>query len=338
MKIDKKYKIGFIGAKNTTLECLSQFINDGFRVDHLITLTPKQGVENNVAGYYDLSEFARSANINIYIPEKYSLKNDFDIEKIKAMELDLLITIGWQRLIPSEILSSLKVGACGMHGSAWGLPRGRGRSPLNWSLIQGKKQFITSLFMYRPGADDGGIIESQIFDINDYDNCETLHFKNRIALNRLLKNNIVDLLAKKKELQEQAGDIISYYPQRKPEDAAIDWNLSTEEIYNFIRAQTRPFSGAFTFMGEDKIHLWRAQPFDTKLDYSLAKPGEVVEYFYNDNFVVKTGTDSILITDFSTIKKLKKGDVFNSVDTDYAMQQIVKRYPSFLEDSQKEIK
>ena len=49
-----------------------------------------------------------------------------------------------KRLIPIDILEQFSVGAFGMHGSSMDLPLGRGRSPLNWSLIEGRKFFYKS--------------------------------------------------------------------------------------------------------------------------------------------------------------------------------------------------
>ena len=71
---------------------------------------------------------------------------------------DLLCALGWGRLVPEAVLQMLGKFACGMHGSAFGLPRGRGRSPMNWSIITGHNRFITSLFRYTPGMDDGDIL------------------------------------------------------------------------------------------------------------------------------------------------------------------------------------
>jgi len=262
-----KFKIGFIGSKNTTYECMKRFISDGFKIDHLITLTPKQGDKFQVAGYMNLSSFAKKNGISIYHPKKYSLKSDKDFKEIKKMNLDLLIVIGWQRIIPSKILNLLRIGAFGSHGSAMGLPRGRGRSPLNWSLIQGKKKFITYLFRLTPDIDAGDIVGFQEFEINSFDTCETLHFKNRVAFNMLLKRYTMALLKKKAKLNPQPSGKPTYYPTRKPDDGAIDWNRSTKDLYDFIRAQTHPFPGAFTYIENKKVYIWKAQPFDTKLDY-----------------------------------------------------------------------
>ena len=40
-------------------------------------------------------------------------------------------------------------------------------------------------------------------------------------------------------------DKIKVYPQRSPEDGLIDLSWSKEEIFNFIRAQSSPYPGAF---------------------------------------------------------------------------------------------
>lgn len=332
------FKIGFLGSKNTTYECMQKFLSDGFKIDQLITLAPKQGKKFQVAGYMNLVPFAEGHSIPIYHAQKYSLKDKKDFKEIKKMNLDLVITIGWQRLIPKEILDFLRIGACGMHGSAMGLPKGRGRSPLNWSLIQGKNKFITSLFFYNSEIDAGKIVDSQEFDINSYDTCETLHFKNRIAMNNLLKKYLLRLFKKQVKLVSQSQEKATYYPKRLPEDGVIDWGKTTKEIYDFIRAQTRPFPGAFTFLGNKKIYIWKAQPFDTKLDYSYFKNGEIVDIFYNDNFLVKTKSGSLLIIDWEGSKKvIKIGKKFKSIDYKETLKKIVKRYPSYVKEKEREI-
>lgn len=335
----QKFKIGFIGSKNTTYDCMQRFLADSFQINQLITLTKEKAGRFQVAGYMDLVPFAKKNNIPVYCPQKYSLKNDKDIETIKKMKLDILITIGWQRLIPDKILKSLTIGACGMHGSAMGLPLGKGRSPLNWSLVQDKKRFITSLILYTPEIDAGDIVGSQEFDINPYDTCETLHFKNMIAMSRLLKKSVVPLLTKKLKPKKQKGRS-TFYPQRKPEDGVIDWNMTSKKIYNSVRAQTHPFHGAFTYLKNKKMTIWQAQPFDSKLKYPNNKNGEIVEIFYNKNILIKTKDGSLLVTNFEGIpsEQIKKGRVFTSVSHKKTLKNIIKRYPAFVKDSEKEIR
>jgi hypothetical protein len=70
------------------------------------------------------------------------------------------------------------------------------------------------------------------------------------------------------------------------------------EIYNLVRAVTRPFPGAFSFLdnqAEKKVRIWRAIPFDTRLDWPNAVPGQVVAVFGEGAFVVRTGDSSLLV-------------------------------------------
>jgi methionyl-tRNA formyltransferase len=292
-------KIAFAGCKNTTLECMRQFWEDGFPIDYLITIKPDLGKKHLVSGYIDLTSFAMKNKISIYYANTYSMLNETDEQVINKLKIDLLFVIGWQRLIPKWLLDTLSIGAFGMHGSSEPLPKGRGRSPLNWSLIEDKKRFITNLFKYNEDVDAGEIVGSIEFDINPYDTCETLHFKNRIAMNRLLKIYLPKLLDGSVKLIKQGNGEPTYYPKRNPEDGIINWKNKTGDIYNLIRAVTRPFPGAFSFINKQQVLIWKSQPFDEKIRYDESIPGEILEVFMNGNFLVKTGDSTILITDYN---------------------------------------
>ncbi|MFC1992260.1 methionyl-tRNA formyltransferase [Chloroflexota bacterium] len=307
--------LAFAGCKNTTMECMQTLMEDGYKIDYLITLTPEQGRKYVVSGYADMTEFAERHGISVYHPISYGLKDKRDEKALSKLGIDILMVIGWQRLIPKWFLDRLPIGAFGMHGSAELLPKGRGRSPINWSLIEGKKSFFAHLFKYDEGVDSGAIVDIQEFDINPFDTCETLHFKNRVIMNRLLKKNLSALLNETVQLQAQPVDVEpTYYPKRTSEDGIIDWNKSTEDIYNLIRAVTHPFPGAFTFLGKSRVYIWRAQPFDTKILYSEKVNGEIVEAFYNNSFLVKTSDGSLLVTEFDGVptESIRKGAVFHS--------------------------
>jgi methionyl-tRNA formyltransferase len=48
-------------------------------------------------------------------------------------------------------------------------------------------------------------------------------------------------------------------PKRRPEDGLIDWNRPVSRIYNWIRALTRPYPGAFTYLDGRKITIWKSK-------------------------------------------------------------------------------
>jgi len=309
-----KKVIGFAGCKTTTKECMENLIQLGYKINYLITLTPEQGKKHLVSGYMDLKKFATENNITLYYPEKYSLQSDNDENKVKKLNLDILLVIGWQRLIPKWLLDNLTIGAFGVHGSSEPLPKGRGRSPINWCLVEGKKEFITHLFKYNKDVDAGEIVGIQTFDINEFDSCQTLHFKNRISMNRLLEKHLDNLLNNTAVLTPQPDIEPTFYPKRTAEDGMIDWNKNVKEIYNLIRAVTYPFPGAFSYINGEKILIWNAQPFDTQLKYDDKALGEIVEVFYDKSFVVKAKDSTLFITNFkiNNINLIQKGNIISS--------------------------
>ena len=52
------------------------------------------------------------------------------------------------------------------------------------------------------------------------------------------------------------------YPQRSPKDGEIDWNMPSIKIENFIKAQTKPYPGAFTIINGKKVIIWDADILD----------------------------------------------------------------------------
>lgn len=295
-------RIAFAGSKTTTYECMRQLLLDGFRIDLLVTLTPEQGRHYEVAGYMDLRAFATEHGIRVLHPASYSLREPADQALLEPEAIDILLVIGWQRLIPDWWLSRLGRGAFGMHGSPEPLPRGRGRSPLNWSLLQGKTSFLTHLIRYDAGVDSGGIVGVQKFDITLWDDPDVLHMKNRIAMSRLLRQHLPAIEAGTAVYRPQPADISpTYLPKRSADDGRVVWeDQDMMRLYNHIRAQTRPFPGAFSHLGEsqERFYFWKGHPFDSRLEYE-ARPGTVVETFYDGSFLVAVWDGSVRIFDYS---------------------------------------
>ena len=306
-------KIAIFGCKNTTKFLIKSIVKK-VKIDHLITIDEEKGNKFSVADYCDLRSIAKRNNINVYRSKTYSLKNKDDINYIKKLNIDIAFVIGWQRIIPGEILDSMSIGSFGMHGSSMDLPLGRGRSPMNWSLIEGRNVFYTNLFKYDSGVDSGDILDKFRFDISEKDTSETLHFKNTLAMKFLIEKNLDSLLNKNFQLQKQKNIPPTYYPKRTPDDSLIDWNANINDLDRFIRAVTKPFNGAFTFLNNEKIIIYTAQIFDSSyFGLEDKKNGEIVIIFPNGKFIVKCNSGLLLVTDYDKNGiSLNSGDVFNN--------------------------
>lgn len=317
---DLERRVAIVGCKHTTLELILGLARAGYGVDHCVTISPAEGERQKVAGYLDLRRHLDERGIPHTTAHTYSLKSDEDKTNLLDLGLDMLLVIGWQRLIPAWWLDALAIGAFGMHGSSRPLPHGRGRSPMNWSLIQGKKEFYAHLFRYRPGVDDGEIAGVQRFDINPFDTAYTMHLKATVSMIKLCVALLPGLLDGSATLSPQPTEGPTYYPKRSAEDGLLYWSDPTESLYNLIRAVTRPFPGAFGYLDDDpskQVFIWKAQPFDTQLMSPEAAPGEIVHVFIDGSFVVKSGAGSIYVTE-SEGHRFTNADIgrcFGTLDT-----------------------
>lgn len=310
-------KIAVFGCKNTTLELIKRLHRKEIIIQYCITISPEKASDQKVAGYLDLKPFLKELNIPFYTVNKYNLQSEKDEIFLKSLNLDIILCIGWQRLIPEWLLNNLNIGAFGMHGSNKPLPHGRGRSPMNWSLIQNKEVFYTHLFQYLPGVDDGPIIDCIKFDINKWDDCNTLHYKNTIAMTKLCLKCLPELLTKSAKTTTQYKIEPSYFPKRTMDDGIIFWTDSIIDIYNLIRAVTKPFPGAFCFVNNEeknKMIIWNAIPFDTRLEWSETCFGEVLEVFNDGLFLVQAGDGVILVKEYEYKNKevVKEGLILGS--------------------------
>ena len=86
------------------------------------------------------------------------------------------------------------------------------------------------------------------------------------------------------------------FPQRGPEDGQINWNHSADKVYNFIRAQTKPYPGAFSMHRENKITIWTSKVTRNEINLALI-PGEIINI--EKRIIVGCGEGLLEITDIA---------------------------------------
>lgn len=302
-------KIVMCGCHEVGWHSIKYLLENGIKIDYFVSLNEGQAKKYNVSGYKSFEDLATTYDIPIHFVKDYSLKSEEDLSFFRKHKFDLLIQGGWQRLFPEEVLSTLRVGAVGGHGSSEFLPKGRGRSPINWSLIEGKNRFIMHYFIIKPGIDDGDIFHYEMFDINQWDNCRTLYYKNSLISKKVFKEWIPRLLAGEFKVIKQTGEP-TYYPKRTPEDGQINWQKTVFEIHDFIRALTYPYPGAFSHLNNARVTFWQANPFDTRIGFMDKRDGEVIDIFERGELLVNCNSGLLLVTEYDSDINIQVGDIF----------------------------
>lgn len=305
-----KYRIVVFGVKDTS-ENIVSFIQEHIRpVDLVITISPEVTKKNQVAGYQGLSSLTEKYGIPVHEADSYFLTDDKTQQFLQENEFDIGISMGWQRLIPPSVLDRFQYGIYGFHGNCGYLPFGRGRSPLNWSIILGDTRFNLNLFRYDEKADSPNVFATEMFSITLHDDIRTAQYKNMICSKNLIRRLLKAYETGTITIRTDSKDFNSWYNKRTAADGKIDFHGRTREIYNLIRGVAAPFPGAYAMLGEKKVIIWSAHPFDEIIDFSAYEPGEVVDIF-DEKPVIRTVDGSLLIEryEYEDHEKIQVGDI-----------------------------
>src|SRR5579862_449057 len=120
-------KLAILGSKGTTLDLIAGLHSaKAGAISAVVTLNAETARRNNVAFFRgpEIAAYCGEAGIAQHEARSYTLTDPADRVLFDHERFDLLCVLGWERLIPSDILRTLGKFACGMHGSAFGLPRG----------------------------------------------------------------------------------------------------------------------------------------------------------------------------------------------------------------------
>ncbi len=230
--------------------------------------THKDNPQENI--WFDsVAELACSFNIPVFAPE--SVNHPVWVERIREMVPDMIFSFYFREMIKEDILNIPAKGAFNLHGSL--LPKYRGRVPLNWALINGEKEAGVTLHCMTAKPDAGDIVAQEKFEITDADDIKSVFKKAVNGAAKVLNYALPLLKAGKEQRIAQDCSKATYWGGRKPADGEIDWTKSAVEVRNLIRAVTRPFPGAFTFMGDRKAFIWEAK---VVANASGAAPGTIL--------------------------------------------------------------
>lgn len=288
-------RIVWIGCHEEGICAFKDVLENGDQVFAFITLD-EEAFSRRSAGSRVYKEYCEKYNVKYYTVS--TIKSDEAYEILKECKPDLLVVLGWSEILPARLLEIPEIGTVGTHASL--LPHNRGSAPINWAIIHGEKVTGNTMMWLDANVDAGAIIDQEEFPITIYDTCKTLYDKVAIT-NSIMLNRLIEKLKKEETpallMENKTEEAI--LPRRRPKDGKIDWEKSGKSIYDFIRALTEPYPGAYTFLNGNKYLIWKAALLPVSANVS---PGEIVGNSYGFSgsvcgVVVGTGTNAILITE-----------------------------------------
>ncbi|AZQ14283.1 methionyl-tRNA formyltransferase [Halorubrum sp. PV6] len=259
-------RVVFITHNELGQACLEELNSLGANVQAVYTRSEQE----ELADQTDLAEFTTGNEIPLHRVE--SVNTNSVKSQIMDYEPDLLFVVGWSRLVDSEVIRIPSVAALGMHPAP--LPRGRGRAPLAWSIIKGLDETVLSLFHLVEEADAGDIVGKEPLPIHIEDDASSLYQKMIKAGRTLMRKHYPEFSNDIVQSTSQDHSRATWWPKREPHHGLIDWNQRPDVVYNWIRGQSRPYPGAFSYLRDKKITIWGANPPEGNTTFGC--PGEIM--------------------------------------------------------------
>lgn len=252
-----KINICFMGSPKFSLETLD-ILNKNENIDLSLVVSGKDKKRNrNKFKPTVVKQYALDNNIEVVTPD--SVNTDEFINLLKEKNIDYIVVVAFGQLIKEKLLEEYKNKIINLHPSS--LPKYRGSSPVQFSLLNGDKKTHASAMLIEKGMDSGDILNQKEVEIKAEDDFTSLSEKlSKIGSEVILESvlNYDDFI---KNRIKQDNDKATFTKKITKEMGKIDFNQSKEEIINKIRAFVEFPKVYFSYKNEN-VKILKASPVE----------------------------------------------------------------------------
>lgn len=301
--MSKISRVLFMGSKLQGLGVLQEM--HSLSPETLVGIVTIDDTHDSRTKFGDFQAFAAKHKLELRVAK--DRKHSEQI--IEELRPDLCLVVCWYWLISNITLDTVRSGFIGIHNSL--LPRFRGGSPLIWPIIKGEGEVGFSFFSFTSGIDDGPIWAQGSVPVAEDDYIASVLNKLESKTVEVFRKTYPQLLNGSIKPVEQNQELATYCAQRFPSDGNINWHEPARVVYNFIRAQSDPYPGAFTYFEGEELRIWKARLFPNTY---FGTPGQVARTG-NDGVYVICGDDRALILEEVEVarKRGKANDFIKSI-------------------------
>ena len=210
-------------------------------------------------GSKDLNEAILSLVEPEFVIYSDSLYEKTTLEKLRKMQLDIIILAWWPHIIKENLIRIPKLGCLNLHPSY--LPYNRGKHPYFWSIVE-EVPFGVTLHFIDAGIDTGDIVFQDLVEKTWCDTGSTLYRRGRQTIVDLFKKKFEDirngnLLRKKQDMN--AG---SFHWEKEIEASSkinMDDRYKARDLLNLIRARSGFPHGAAWFTDDGQKYEVRLE-------------------------------------------------------------------------------
>lgn len=195
------------------------------------------------------------------------------INYLQNLKGDCFINILSPVIVPIKVLNFFPDQAFNLHTGP--LPSYAGIHVHQWGIRNGETSFATTIHQMDAGIDTGNIVAESFIKISPNDTGLSL-FNKVISSGIELFIKVINDIINEKKISSYKQDLSNrvYFSHSDALDGKIDWNNSSLNIINFIRAGNyKPFiSPSYSATLDSDIFIFKAEKFST----SKKTPGKLI--------------------------------------------------------------
>lgn len=283
-------KLVFMGTPEFAVPSLSKLIEAGHEIQAVFTQPDRPLGRKQIVTPPPVKTFALRHGLRVLQPEKIKTADARAGIEPLFKDADAGIVAAYGRILPDWMLEGPRYGCLNVHSSL--LPRYRGAAPINWAIARGETVTGVTIMQMDAGLDTGAILLQGSTAIGNEETAAEL--TPRLAeLGARLLGEAMDKLANGELVPIPQNDQdATLAPILKREDGQVDWELSSEEIFNRLRGFT-PFPGCYTFSEGRRLEIVRARIEAGRAGAANFEPGVVFEVG-KESILVSCGGNSLL--------------------------------------------
>lgn len=191
--------------------------------------------------------------------------------KIVNWSPDIIVVTAYGQILKEPLLELPPYGCVNVHASL--LPRWRGAAPIQAAILNGDNETGITIMKMDTGLDTGPIYSQHSIPIKSNDNAATLGEKLSHLGANLLIETLPNILNNTLTPKTQDDSLATYAPRLSKKDAELDFNKSSEEIINQVRAFFG-WPGAYMFWNNAMLKIIQASVYNIDCqDIQNKKPG-----------------------------------------------------------------
>lgn len=177
-------------------------------------------------------------------------KENLTVEAVKAYDPEIIFFPHWSYIIPEEIFENWQCIVFHMTD----LPYGRGGSPLQNLIVRGHKETKISAIHVTKILDEGPVYCKE--DLTLDGSAEEIFKK---ASDIIFHKMMPYIIEEKPEPVPQEGEVV-VFKRRKPSQSELQAEMTTEEIYDYIRMlDAEGYPNAYVMLGKHKLSFTKAR-------------------------------------------------------------------------------